>query len=70
MNSEEREIQRTIWREQELDEIEASKANMAKEHGLARDAKFELAWKIAMGYHESYGGDVEQIFGEMTELLK
>lgn len=71
MNAMEKEIQRTIWREQEAEEIEASKVKMLAMHGLVRDAKFELAWKLAWDYGHSSGiSEVELYFSELAELLK
>lgn len=71
MNAEEREIQRTIWREQEAEEIEASKVRMSDRYGIGRSDKFDKYWKYAWDAYHSEGIDaVEQCFGELAELLK
>lgn len=62
--------QRT-WREEMARDIEASKARMAKECGVERDAKFYKAWQIAWDHGHSAGLDeVEMYFRELAELIK
>ena len=59
------------WRLLEGKSIEHSKENMAKKHGLERNAKFETAWRIAWDYGHSNGlSEVEIYFDELAELLK
>ncbi len=62
---------RQQWREQMERDREESKARMAKEHGLERNNKFELAYSIAWSHGHSSGiQEVEMYFEELAELLK
>jgi len=63
--------ERRKWREQEAHDIEAAKAEMAKEYGLGRNAKFDRAWEIAWSYgHASGISEVKNYFHELADLLK
>lgn len=59
------------WRNQQALDIQASKARMAAECGIARDAKFDKAWALAWDYGHSAGIDeVESYFRQLSELIK
>lgn len=52
-------------------EIEAVKAEFADLHKLPRDAKFDLAWRIA--WDRGHGSGIEEVknyFEEVIELIK
>lgn len=52
-------------------ETEASKAKLAAEYQLPRDAKFERAWSIAWEHGHSSGlSEVESYFIELVDLIK
>ena len=52
-------------------EIEACKARLAERHRLKRNAKFEIAWRIAWeNGHASGFSEVEIYFDDIAELLK
>jgi len=59
------------FRKAESKAIESAKAEMAAEHGLERNAKFDKAWGIAWGHGHSNGIDeVKLYFGELAELIR
>lgn len=59
------------WREEGARIIEESKQRMAKECGVERNAKFDIAWRIAWDYgHGSGISEVENYFRELSDLLK
>ena len=67
--------ERAEYRRKRLDkdsaEIEKAKAELAENHGLERNAKFECAWRIAWGLGHSAGiNEVKIYFDELAELLK
>lgn len=67
----ERQEQRLKWREQEKLNIESFKAGLASRHKLKRNAKFEIAWRIAWDRGHSNGfSEIEMYFDELAELLK
>ena len=52
-------------------QIEAAKAELAAEHGLDRNDKFETAWGIAWEFGHSSGiPEVKYYFSELVPLLK
>lgn len=63
--------ERSEWRNKEALLIEASKEQMAAEHKLERNEKFEIAWKIAWDLGHSAGlNEVENYFSDLVPLLK
>ena len=51
--------------------IEDNKRELAARHGLARDAKFDIAYQIAWDRGHCHGfGEIEYCFEEMLPLLK
>ena len=70
-NTQQKVEQRRKWREEENARIEAVKAEMAETYGLARNAKFDIAWAIAWDHGHSAGMDeVKSYFQELADLLK
>jgi hypothetical protein len=60
-----------MWQQEEATAIEASKTKLAKEYGLPRDAKFDLAWGIAWSNGHSSGlSEVEGYFSDLIPLLR
>ncbi len=66
----ERHKQRILSAEREAKEIEAAKAEMAEEHGIVRNEKFDRAWEIAWSRGHSSGiNEVKMCFNELVDLL-
>jgi erythromycin esterase-like protein len=67
----ERARKRREWLDEQAREIEAMKSELAAEHGVPRDAKFEKAWNAAWSFGHSSGfSEVERYFNEIVELIK
>jgi erythromycin esterase-like protein len=62
---------RREWLDEQAREIEAMKAELAAEHGVPRDAKFEKAWNAAWSFGHSSGlPEVRYYFEELVEIIK
>lgn len=67
----ERARKRREWLDEQDRLIEAMKAELAAEHGVPRDAKFDKAWIIAWSFGHSSGlPEVRYYFDEIVELIK
>ena len=66
-----RAISRLEWIRPELEEIERTKQELAYNHGLERNAKFDRAWEIAWSLgHASGFSEVRSYFDELADLIK
>lgn len=66
-----RKLARERYLDEQAREVEAAKAELAAEHGLARNEKFEIAWGIAWERGHSSGmDDVKNCFHDLVPLLQ
>lgn len=64
-------FRRQQWLDEQAREVEAAKAELAAEHGLDRNEKFEIAWGIAWEHGHSSGiPEVKNFFHDLVPLLK
>jgi hypothetical protein len=62
---------RREWLVEQDRQIEEMKAELAAEHGVPRDAKFEKAWNAAWSFGHSSGlPEVRYYFEELVEIIK
>lgn len=68
---EQKNAERQQRREEEAQDIEAAKAEVAEDHGLERNKKFDLAWAIAWDHGHSFGiSEVKNYFNELADLIR